>query len=437
MSGPDDARGQTSREQHAARTQLAVSHSLRTYQKDWFAKLRAEVFDQGRPFCIGGALVPHEIWEALDLPFITDVWYSGLVAARRQSAHYSKMLGERGFHDGLSRYSALTLAVLLDEDHPDKPWGGLPNPSLVCTNVADRAGRLIADHTGAAYVPLEMPVLQRPHPEWWRMSRWRWEDLDGAERIDVMLEQFKDLVAASEKVAGKRLDIDRLRELVDRVNRQEAYFDEVRDIIATSPNLPARLGEVMSQVMGIQWHRGTDWALDQARLFRDEIRHRADHQMWCCPNEQFRLMYVGQGLWQNLDFFTEFEERYGAVFVRSNYLSIASDGYLRLGGRDPLRALASRYTTMSEQMHIPGLGGAWALHEAQRHRVDGGLSIEGWWGNRMINVALEEADIPVLNFAADAVDATNWDDAKMRATVAEFIEQRVAPAKAKREAARV
>lgn len=415
-----------------AEAQLDVTRSLRTYQRDWFAKLREEVFEEGRPYCIGAALVPHEIWEALDLPFITDVWYSGLVAARRQSAHYSELLGKHGFHEGLSRYSALTLGVMLDEDNSSKPWGGLPKPALVCTNVNDRAGRLLADHCGAEYVPIEMPVLARPTPEWWRMSRWNWEDLDGTDRIDVMVAQYRDLIAASERVAGKRLDLDRLREIVDRVNRQEEYFDETRAIIASAPKLPARLGEVMSQTMGIQWHRGTEWALDQARAFRDEVKHRAENAMWVCPNEQFRLMYVGQGLWQNLDFFTHFEETYGAVFVRSNYLSIASDGYLRYGTSDPIRALASRYVTMSEQMHIPGLGGAWALWEAERHRVDGGLSIEGWWGNRMINVALEEAGVPVLNFPADAVDATRWDEAAMRDLVSRFIEDRVAPAKAER-----
>ena len=100
------------------------------------------------------------------------------------------------------------------------------------------------------------------------------------------------------------------------------------------------------------------------------------------------------------------------MFVRSNYLSIASDGYLRFDTRDPLRCLASRYCTVSEQMHIPGLGGAWAVWEARRHRVDGGLSLGGWWGQRMVNVALEEAGIPVLEWDVDPVDANTWDQAK-------------------------
>jgi hypothetical protein len=421
-----DAEREASRRRHQEQTQLEVTHTLRAYQREWFATLRQEVFEQGRPYAIGGALVPHEIFEALDLPFITDVWYSGLVAARRQSAYYSNFLSGQGFHEGLSRYAALTLAVLMDEDNPDKPWGGLPKPALVVTGLGDRSADVLADISGAVRIPLEMPVIDRPIPNWWEMSRWQWEDLDESYRIDVMLEQFKDLVAAAERIAGKRLDLDHLREIVNRVNRQEEYFDEVRTIIATAEKLPARLGEVMSQTMGIQWHRGTEWALNQARAFRDEVKLRADNRMWVCPNEQYRLMYVGAGLWQNLEFFTEFEERHGAVFVRSNYLSIASDGYLRYNTRDPLRCLASRYTALSEQMHIPGLGGAWAVWEAKRHRVNGGLSLGGWWGQRMVNVALEEAGIPVMEWDVDPVDANTWNEAKFRALVGEFIEKRIA-----------
>jgi hypothetical protein len=416
---------------HEALTQLDVSRSLRSHQRAWFENLRGEVFENKRPYAIVGALVPHEILEALDLPFITDVWYSGLVAAKRQSGYYSNFLDQQGYHRNLSRYAALTLAVLLDEENPDKPWGGLPKPSLLCTSINERSTEIMSAFSGAPFIPIEQPVLDRPTPEWWKMSRWQWEDLDGDYRIDALVAQYQDLIAAAEKVAGKKLDLDRLREIIDRVNAQEEFFDDVRQIISTAPKLPARLGEVMGQVMGIQWHRGTQWAYDQAKAFRDEIKHRADNQMWVCPNEQFRLMYVGQGLWQNLDFFTEFEEKYGAVFVRSNYLSIASDGYIRYGGKDPIRALASRYVTMSEQMHIPGLGSAWAIDEARSHRVVGGLSISGWWGVTTVNRALEEAGIPVLEFPVDAVDGNTWDDAKMRHLVSTFIEERLMPLKNK------
>ena len=179
--------------------------------------------------------MPHEIFEALDLPFITDVWYSGLVAARRQSAYYSNYLVSQGYHEGLSRYGALGLAVLLDEDNPDKPWGGLSKPALVVTGAGDRAADVLARVSGAdPRAARAARRCSRPSPNWWEMSRWQWEDLDGTDRIDVMVEQLRDLISAAESIAGKRMDYDRLREIVDRVNQQEEYFDEVRTIIATA-----------------------------------------------------------------------------------------------------------------------------------------------------------------------------------------------------------
>ena len=76
--------------------------------------------------------------------------------------------------------------------------------------------------------------------------------------------------------------------------------------------------------------------------------------------------------------------------------------------------------------------GAWAVWEAQRHRIDGGLQIGGWWGNKAVTKALEEARIPVLDFDVDAVDGNTWDDDRMRRIVTELIEERVAPLAAQR-----
>ncbi|MFC1532157.1 2-hydroxyacyl-CoA dehydratase [Thermodesulfobacteriota bacterium] len=416
-----------SKRRHKEMTQLDVTWTLRKYQREWFAKLREEVFETGRPYIITGALTPHEIFEALDIPFITDVWYSGLVAARRQSAYYSDYLAKQGYHHGLSRYSSLSLAVAMDENNPDKPWGGLPKAVLVTTSNIDRSGQVLADYWGIPFIGIDVPASSRLYPSWWEMSRWNWEDLDETHRIDVMVAQFKTLIEASEKIAGKKLDVDRLREIVDRVNLQEEYFEDVRNIIRTAPKLPARLGEVMGQVMGIQWHRGTEWALNQARAFRDEIKKRAENSKWVCPNEKYRLMYIGAGLWQQLEFFARFEKSHGVVFARSNYLSIAIDGYLRYGTRDPIRALASRYVTFNRQMHIPPWSSAWALWEARTHRLHGGVQIARGTGLNLITRMLSDNGFPVLRLPVDPVDAGTWDDEKMERLVLDFIENEISP----------
>jgi hypothetical protein len=419
---------ESARAKHQASKVLQVSHTLRAHHRAWFDELRQRAND-GEPYVICHPTTPHEIFEALDIPYVIDAWYSGIVAARRQSKHYSDVLSAHGYHSGLRRYNSLGYAVVLDPDHPDKPWGGLPKAAGVMSWNSEGGSIELAEFWNVPFIGLDQPACRAMHPNWWDMHRWNWEDFDESYRIDFMENQFRRVVEFAERLAGKRMDYDRLAEVVNRVNDQEMYFDRIRSIMANSPKLPVRLGEVMSQTMGIQWHRGSKWALEQAKAFYEEVKARADAGKWICPNEKYRFMYVGSGLWQKLEFFNSFEESHGVVFVRSNYLSIASDGYLRFGAKNPLRALASRYSILALQMWIPPMGGAWAVHEARTHRVNASVNLDRKGrGVTFVTRALEEAGIPVLDIEADPVDANKWNDDLIRSQMIEFIEKRVARA---------
>lgn len=412
-----------SKARHQQLTQLNVTHTLRRYQREWFAGLRTQVLEEGKPFVITGANAPHELLEALDIPFMTNVWYSGLIGARRQSGYYSEFLERAGYHSGLSRYGSLLLGVAMDADGEDPPWGGYPAPHMVISSPPERGAEELARFFKIPYIAIQRPVVRAPQPDWWD-HQWNWEDAEGSDRIDYMVEHFRQLIERLEQLAGRRLDYDRLADVLAKANEQAELFRQVRHNIATAPKLPVRLSEVMSQVMGIQWHRGTDWAVEQARAFAAEVQARTDASQWVCPNERFRLMYLGAGLWQQLDFFASFEESHGVVFARSNYLSIACDGYPRYG-RDPLRALAARYVTFNDRLHLPPWAGSWAVWEAYTHRLSGGVQLDSGHGQKFITHALESNGLPVLQFPVDAVDTRSWNDEKMHALVTDFIERRL------------
>lgn len=418
-----------SRARHEQLTQLNVTRTLRQYQREWFSQLRTEV-SEGKPFVITNANAPHELLEALDIAFMTNVWYSGLIGARRQSGYYSELLERAGYHSGLSRYGSLLLGVAMDDTDEEPPWGGYPVPALVFSSPPERGAEELARFFGVPYVAVPRPTVRVPQPDWWE-HQWNWEDGEGADRVDYMEGQFRALIGRLEDLAGKKLDLDRLAQILDRANEQAQYFRQVRHTIAAASKLPVRLSEVMSQVMGIQWHRGTDWAVSQAREFAAEVQARADEGQWVCPSERFRLMYLGAGLWQQLDFFASFEESHGVVFARSNYLSFACDGYPRYG-RDPVRALAARYATFNDRLHLPPWAGSWAVWEAHTHRLCGGVQLDSGLGQKFITHALEAEGLPVLQFPVDAVDTRSWDEDKMRALVTRFIEEQLAPAAERR-----
>ena len=193
-------------------------------------------------------------------------------------------------------------------------------------------------------------------------------------------------------------------------------------MICNAPKTPVRMHEQVSNVMAAQWLRGSDWAIAHARAFRDEVKQRVDAGIAACPSERLRLMWVGAGLWHDTDFYTAFEEQYGAVFVWSMYLAFGPDGYIRYGLDDPLRALASRTVSFNEQLHNPPWANEWIVDQAKRHRIDAALVLEplgtrpSATGNRLHRAGARSSGIPVLPIVADMVDARGWNGLAMRQT---------------------
>jgi hypothetical protein len=416
--------------------QLKSTARAREFSKQWFESLRRQVFEERQPFAICGAETPHEIFEVFDVPTVTSQWWSGVVSAKRMSGKYFDWMNRKGYHEGLGGYSALSLITLI-ADVPDPPWGGLPKPALLCMNARDQSSEwsfsLASERLGVPYVRIDVPASTRFYPKWWEMSQWWWEDLYESHRLDFMVENFRRLIAKLEEITGKKFDVDRLRELLTRVNEQEEYFGEARDLVCSAPKCPVRLSEQMSNTMTAQWHRGSDWAVNHGREFRDEVKARVDAGQGVIDDERIRLMWVGVGLWQNTAFYSAFEESHKAVFVRSMYMSIAADGYIKYGLKDPVRALAARYLNLGEQMHIGPWGSEYALHEGRIHRVNGSVHIVTsnitsiYVGAIAQRKALERAGIPVLELHVDPNDTRQWNDAEMRQRVARFIDDRVVP----------
>jgi benzoyl-CoA reductase subunit B len=305
---------------------------------------------------------------------------------------------------------------------------------LTCDCI-QRVFALWAEAFDAPFLPLDNTGASQLPARWWELSRHRWQELYEPHRLDHMVGELKTLIAALKKISGQKFNAARLRALMEAVNQQEEYFEEVRALICAAPQTPVRMNEQVSNVMTCQWHRGSEWAVNHARAFRDEIKQRVAQGIAACPNERIRLMWIGAGLWHDTAFYTAFEDQFGAVFVWSMYLAFGPDGYLRYGldesNEAPVRALASRVVSFNEQLHNPPWANEWMVHQAREHRIDGALllmplsSRPSMTGNYFIKHALEAAGIPVLEIWADMVDARSWEPDAMRQRVATFIAERV------------
>ncbi|MEV4900067.1 2-hydroxyacyl-CoA dehydratase family protein [Citricoccus sp. NPDC055426] len=409
-------------------TRLRSAVAATAYQKEWFQDVRRRAL-AGEPIALLNADAPHEVFRALDIPYVVTQWWSSIIAAKRAGPASMEQLVARGLPDFSLQYDAMPLG----EQHlpaGERPWGGLPTPRFA---VAERSGDVTAKifEQWGRFEGTETFLLSRtgadPVPDrWWELVPHEWERAFGSDRLDLLQGEIEELIAWLEERTGRRLDRDRLAEIMALGNEQAQWNRRTRDLIAAARPTPVLVNDTMPAVMAPQWQRGTRWAVDAAQSLYEETEQRVEDGVAVCPDERLRLMWVGRGLWSDLGLYTRFQEEFGAVFVWSMYLAIAADGYER-HGEDPVRTLAARFVGITDQLYVPPWSAQWYVKEALSHGVHGVVHLvaDDTPGSGFITEALEAEGIPVLEIRANNADQRSSSAARIPERMAEFIRTRL------------
>ena len=422
---------------------LKATAAVSAYQKEWFAGL-ADRVKAGEDFAYLNADVPMEIFRAMDIPFVVNQWWAAICGAKRMTAKYYGLLNKAGYRDDLCSYCATALAESLDpDDHavdengkPLGPWGGLPHPTIAITRLTcdcqSKIFELFAKNHGASFYAMENTQPRKAPLNWYEIVEDNWEDLYDTDRLDAAVEELKELIRFLEEKTGRMFDENKLIEVMNLINEQEMWYKKTRDLIAECSPVPVTVVDTINAVMQAQWQRGTRWAADHAKSLYEEIKALADAGEAAVPNEKYRLMWIGRGIWHDFGFYQRFEQKYGAVFMWSMYLAMGADSYIRNHvEEDPLRALAARYIGMEDFLHMPPWNSSWFLQQARQNKIDGVVymvpenCMQAVEGSYFIKKTLEDAGLPVLEFKADPVDARKWNAESMTTLVEDFIENRI------------
>jgi hypothetical protein len=404
--------------------QLRCALAVKEYQKQWFMNIR-EKTAQGFPLGICNADECEEIFVAFGMPALVVQWWIGIIAAKRMSEHYGNLLAS---HDwDMNHYDgALALAVSLENNPQLAPWGGLPKPGVIIGSTTHDASLTIkeiwARETGTPCFPIEGSALyQDDLPErWWEKMRDDWDQVIDPKILDFRVEQYKELIKFIEITYGLKFSLARLNEVNNLINEMEEYFRKSRDLIAETVPCPVTLADQLSGYTPIQWHRGTPEAVEFAKMFYDEVKEKVDKGESACANEKIRLMWLSMGLWTNTAFYQYFEEKYGATFVASMYLSLAADCYVRnVKNNDPLRAIAGRNVFLGIRRDD------FLIKEAKLHKCQGAVTFATGKEPSLQKLAFEAAGIPVCEIPGSNVDERAWKDEEVKRIVSKFIETRI------------
>jgi benzoyl-CoA reductase subunit B len=414
-----------------SRKDLACTAQATSYQRAYGKELKRRVVEEGEAFVLAQADTPHEIFHAMDIPLVTNQWWSAYISAKQLSTRYFDALVEMGYPDNSCKYCSLGLACTLAGDPETAPWGGLPRPAvLVARLTCDCIQRVFSQWAEALdtdFFAMEAPAWEHKEQDWYAHSNTDWERVYQQDRIDLMVEEIGDLIALLEEKTGRTFDPEALKQLMERINEQEGYIAEAARMIGEARPCPVSIADQMPNTMIPQWHRGSDWAVAHAKKFRDEVAERVRQGIGVADNERLRLMWIGAGVWHDPGFYQALEKDLGAVFVWSMYTPFAGPQYIReIRGR-VMEALASRICSMNEVLHLPPWMNGWMVSEAQRCGIDAAVMLVppdnrlSQSGTLITSQALEDAGVPVLRLDADMVNASSWDHDTMVGLVADFL----------------
>ncbi|HMH29866.1 MAG TPA: 2-hydroxyacyl-CoA dehydratase family protein [Steroidobacteraceae bacterium] len=416
-----------------SRKDLQCTADALAHQRQFAAELKRRVVENGDPFVVAQADTPHELFHAMDIPLITNQWWSAYISAKQLSARYFKVLEDRGYPGNGCRYCSLGLACTLANDPGSAPWGGLPKPialvaRLTCDCIQHVFGQWAAA-LGTEFFPLEAPAWTHKDAAWFEKSNDQWEEVFQADRIELLVEEMRVLIALLEKKTGRRFSEAKLTALMEKINEQEGYIAEAAQLIGAARPCPVSIADQMPNTMIPQWHRGSEWAVAHAKRFRDEVAERVKAGVSVSSNERIRLMWIGAGLWHDPGFYNALEEQLGAVFVWSMYMPFAGPQYIRKLSGKPLHELASRICSMNEVLHLPPWMNGWMVSEAKRCEIDAALILVppdsrlSQSGTLLTRQSLERAGVPTLALNADMVDSKGWSHVEMVNHVAEFLKK--------------
>jgi len=158
--------------------------------------------------------------------------------------------------------------------------------------------------------------------------------------IEDVARQTEALVEPLEEVAGTKLDMDKLGEVIGLSRQCSELWKAILD---TATNVPAPLTffDGTIQMGPAVVLRGTQEAVDYYKILLAELEQRVADSVAAVEDEKFRIYWEGMPVWGKLrDLSTQFMELKAAV-VASTYCN--SWVYLDLDPDDPFRSMARAY----------------------------------------------------------------------------------------------
>jgi benzoyl-CoA reductase/2-hydroxyglutaryl-CoA dehydratase subunit BcrC/BadD/HgdB len=246
--------------------------------------------------------------------------------------------------------------------------------------------------------------------------------------VRYLTEEMKDLIQFLEKVSGRKMNWDKLSQIVARVERQIEIYREILELRKAIPSPYPPLGYV-KLFTSDQTFSGDPMQIEYLEAVLAEIKANIAQGKGTVSGERFRLMNLFVVPMYMTGYIEKTFREFGAASVTEPFLCNWGEGQL-----DPSRPLESlvKRSYMYPSMRLYGTLGVRAtqnvIQSARDYNIHGAINFAHVGCRQTAAVIklfkdiLGEIDIPALTIDCDIVDPTVTSQSEVREKLERFFE---------------
>jgi len=262
------------------------------------------------------------ILKAMDVEVVYPENYGAVCAALGIAESYLNRADADGFPDhvcGYSRntfgYASRMMKELEGQIPPEAPMGGMPKPILLLASTAVCDARYKWFQALGRYMNTPVWTLEAPIPGLRQLF------MEGAYERTIRLgvDHAREFVAFMERLLGKRMDWDKLSEMINATIELNQIWHEVNELRKARP-CPMHSRDFWSSMPPSLFLAGDlEDTIEKYQEMYKEVKHRVDnHISGIAGEEKYRLVFAELPPWHSLAFFNRLAER-GWNFVIESF----------------------------------------------------------------------------------------------------------------------
>ena len=357
---------------------------------------------------------PVEILKALGFYVLYPENHAALCGARRISLELCLEAEKAGYSPDICSYARCDFGALISGR---TPVGKLPKPDLLvcCTNICQTVlywYRVLEEHFKVPLIIIDTPFLYREAQD---------------HHVDYVKNQLENLIETAEKVSGKKLKFQKLKETL-RLSKMATEL--WLQVIKRAKHIPSPISvfDQFIHMAPIVEMRGDAETVDFYAHMLKELDARIASGTAAVVNEKKRLLWDNLPIWYRLRALSELLAERGVSIVASTYTNAWGELAPMMDPERPIESMAKTYLypilnrgvghklrTMKTMIEEFKLNGA-ILHSDRSCKPYSVGQIDE--RNRLIS----EVGVPALLLEADHNDPRSYSEEQIRNRLIAFME---------------